>query len=140
MKRYRLIKEYPGSPDLNTVVEKELRSSCSYFYRGGDKRYCVLNDHVENNPEYWKEMNENIWYVVFDEDYDMFESWYPYCLETCTKYKNMFRTKREAEDFINHNKPCLSFNDIMWEFNENPKKNTVSIDVDNLVKLVRSKI
>ena len=52
--KYKLIKEYPGSPPLGTVVDKEQRSK-SYFFRSGDKNICVLNNHVENNPEYWEE-------------------------------------------------------------------------------------
>jgi hypothetical protein len=112
MRKFKLIKEYPGSPELGTEVEKELRSSCSYFYRSGDKRISVLNEHVEDNTEYWEEVNKYLWWVVFEEDYDVFESWFPFCLETCTEYKNRFKTKQEAESFILYNKPCLSLTEV----------------------------
>jgi hypothetical protein len=56
--KYKLIKEYPGSPELGTEVESNSKSSSSYFYRSGDKRICVFNDHVEDNLEYWEKWKE----------------------------------------------------------------------------------
>jgi hypothetical protein len=58
MIKYKLIKQYPGSPFLGTVVEKDQLSK-SYFYYTDDKKICVLTDHVENNPEYWKKQAMN---------------------------------------------------------------------------------
>ena len=39
MTKYKLIKEYPGSPELGTVAEKEskIKSNTSYYYSDGDK-------------------------------------------------------------------------------------------------------
>lgn len=121
--KYELIKEYPGSPELGTEVEKD-KLSKSYYYRCGDKRWVVLNDHVEENPEYWKEINEYLWYVVSKRDYQesnmLFQEWFIYTIETCLPNNNgvlnYFKTKEEAKDFILFNKPCLSYNDISFHF------------------------
>jgi hypothetical protein len=62
MSKYKLIKEYPGSPCLGTVIEKQQLSN-PYLYYTGDKRWCVLADDVENNPEYWEKQvmkNKNL--------------------------------------------------------------------------------
>lgn len=119
MSRYELIKEYPGSPFLGTIVEKELISK-SYFFRSGDKNICVLNNHVEDNPEYWEKVNDNLWWVVFTKKDTIFESYYPYCLETYVfkteDSRQYFKTKEEAEEFILYNKPCLSYNDVLKMF------------------------
>ena len=116
--KYELIKEYPGSPELGTEVEKD-KLSKSYFYRCGDKRWVVLNDHVENNPEYWKKVDENVWWCVWKND-GFFKAWTPYRVECerndLDKNRGYFKTKEEAKDFILFNKPCLSYNDISFHF------------------------
>ena len=121
MRKFKLIKEYPGSPELGTEVEKELRSSCSYFYRSGDKRASVLNQHVEDNPEYWEEVNENVWYVVSNRDYQphytLFEEWTVYRIKTSypqvrDENLNYFKTSEEAENFRLYNRPCLSLTEV----------------------------
>lgn len=123
--KYELIKEYPGSPELGTEVEKESnsKSSSSYFYRSGDKRICVLNYHVEENPEYWQKVNDNIWWCVWENDHIQdnsvyFKSWTPYqieCIQLHDMCRHYFKTKEEAEEFILYNKPCLSYNDVKEE-------------------------
>jgi hypothetical protein len=123
MKKFKLIKEYPGSPDLGTEVERISKSSKNYSYSEGNGRYCVLSEHVEDNPEYWEEVNKYLWWVVFEEDYDVFESWFPFCLETCTEYKNRFKTKQEAESFILYNKPCLSLTEVQCIIGTSPYYN-----------------
>lgn len=120
MTKYKLIKTYPGSPELGTEVEKD-KLSKSYYYRDGDKRICVFNDHVEENPEYWEKINEHLWWAVFKQEhiqYDRvyFNSWTPYgmyCIpDVLATHRYFFKTKEEAEYFILTNKPCLSYNDV----------------------------
>ena len=141
MKKYKLIREYPGSPKLGTIVEKELRSSVSYFYRSGDKRICVHTTHVENNPEYWEEVNDNIFWCVWEKDfiqYDvvLFKAWTPIeieCIkEGADKNRHYFKTEEEAEDFILYNKPCLSINEI--------GNNIPELTLDRLIQTVKSKL
>jgi hypothetical protein len=62
MIKYKLIKEYPGSPCLGTIVEKDPLSK-SYYHRDEDKKWCILNNHIEPHPEYWKKQvikNKNL--------------------------------------------------------------------------------
>lgn len=122
MIKYKLIKEYPGSPKIGTVVEKE---STSYYYREGETRWCIFNNHVEDNPEYWEEVktNEYTWYIVSEDDYKQFDAvlfkkWTVYeieCYEEPTLFRG-FKTREQAESFILYNKPCLSYNDILKMF------------------------
>lgn len=122
MKKYKLIKEYPGSPELGMEVDKDTKysSSSSYFYRSGDKRICVFNHHVENNPEYWEEINYNLWYVVsekhYQPNYTLFEAWRVCKIESIGPSSlsplHYFKTKEEAEYFVINNKPCLTFKEV----------------------------
>jgi hypothetical protein len=117
--KYKLIKEYPGSPELGTVVEKEskIKSNTSYYYREGEKRYCIYDYHVEDNPEYWEKVNDNFWWIVFTKQEALFETYTPYLIETYAYHANdsreYFKTKEEAEEFVLYNKPCLSYKDVM---------------------------
>lgn len=139
--KYELIKEYPGSPELGTEVEKD-KLSKSYFYRCGDKRWVVLNDHVENNPEYWKEINEYLWYVVSKRDYQesnmLFQEWFIYTIETCLPNNNgvlhYFKTREESEQFILRNKPCLSLNDVSLILGGLDKKRDIFLELKRTVK------
>jgi hypothetical protein len=122
--KYKLIKEYPGSPKIGTVAEKEskIKSNTSYYYSDGEKRWCIYDYHVEDNPEYWEKVNDNLWWVVFTKEDTIFESYYPYCLETCVfkteDSRQYFKTKEEAEEFILYNKPCLSLNNVRGLLNK----------------------
>jgi hypothetical protein len=119
MKKYKLIKEYPGSPKLGTEVEKESNNKFSYFYRSGDKRICVYNEHIENQPEYWEEVR-NICFVVSEIDYNQgnytyFQAWTVYKIYEDNKRDsvlNYFITEEGAENFVLNNKPCLSYNEV----------------------------
>lgn len=59
MKRYKLIKSYPGSPKLGVeVIYSETHQI--YNYNGGDY-YTELPKHqVENLPEFWEEVVEKV--------------------------------------------------------------------------------
>lgn len=50
--KYKLIKEYPGSPELGTIVEEKSKSSNFYYFSIS----VVLRSHVENNEEYWQQI------------------------------------------------------------------------------------
>ncbi len=63
-KKYRLIKEYPGSPKLGTVVNYS-ETHQIYNYNGGDF-YTELPKHqVENLDEFWEE--------IIEKDYEILE-------------------------------------------------------------------
>lgn len=52
--KYKLIKEYPGSPELGTEVEK--RDGKTYV----PNTYLIFRDNnVEDYPEYWEKVAAN---------------------------------------------------------------------------------
>jgi hypothetical protein len=138
MRKFKLIKEYPGSPDLGTEVEKESnsKSSSSYFYRSGDRRICVFNHHVEESPEYWEEVNQNAWYVVSNRDYQynwtLFQEWTVYFINTSypqvrDENLNYFKTMEEAKNFILYNRPCLSLAEVQKMIGPSDNYETLSM-------------
>ena len=139
MKKYKLIKEYPGSPKLGTIVEKDERyGSYIYKYIESNRNLGVLKYHVEDNPEYWEEVIENKFMVStkYSYAYDV------YIVSSgfkCKEHEHLFNTKEYAEEFIFNHKPCLSYSDLIWNFSENTKKNRLEVDIDDLRKLVKSK-
>jgi len=52
MKKYKLIKEFPGSPELGTVVEKEDSS----FFINTHYGFRMRQSEIENFPEFWEEI------------------------------------------------------------------------------------
>jgi len=102
MKKYKLIKEYPGSLKLGTELDG-VRDVRALFHQ---------------YPEYWEEItfkrNEFISCVnkntltldLINIEYD----------QLARKYKLSdylkFSTKEAAEEFVLMNKPCLSINDV----------------------------
>jgi len=63
MKKYKLIKEYPGSPNLNEIV---IQGADDRYYR---KTLCYEN-YPENYPEYWEEIIEKEYKILsFYQDF-----------------------------------------------------------------------
>lgn len=71
MKKFKLIKEYPGSPKLGTIIIETMIISCrpkfkTYTIYGGDIN-CDMGkfriDFPENHPEFWEE--------IVEEDYEI---------------------------------------------------------------------
>jgi hypothetical protein len=56
MKKFKLIKEYPGSPNLGTICEERNNKSSFCYYFEGEKNIGITKDQVENQPEYWEEV------------------------------------------------------------------------------------
>jgi hypothetical protein len=141
MKRYRLIKLYPGSPDLGTEVQQKLNGQ-SFFYRNGDMSLSVLTEHIEEYPEYWEKVNDNIWYLVSVRDYQtghsLFQAWYVHRVESFEPVNkeplNYFKTKEEAEQYIIKNKPCLTLNDVGLILGGLEKKRDVFLELKRIVK------
>lgn len=135
MKKFRLIREYPGSPKLRTIVEKEeICGSHVYIHEGLNNIFGILKSHVEENPEYWEEVIENKFMVstrnsAFLNAYNVAKVNPNY---KCNEYEKLFDSREEAEAYIFYNKPCLSLMDVLISFN---KECCVSIEIlNNLVK------
>lgn len=141
MKKYKLIKEYPGSPELGQIalpytdsknqivhyiVERNQKKDCDYI--------AILKKHVEDNPEYWEEQND-IWYVVLLRDGAFRNAWEIIKVQedpSGLEHKKYFKSRTEAEHFILYNKPCLSINDI--------GNNIPELTLDRLIQTVKSKL
>ena len=59
MKKYRLIKEYPGSDHEGIIVSLKTPNG---LYEGYQYNYSTK--HVENNPEYWEEVIEKDYEII----------------------------------------------------------------------------
>ncbi|ALN97155.1 hypothetical protein [Flavobacterium phage FpV4] len=62
-KKYKLIKEYPGSPKLGTIVDR--RGVFVYFdINSPNVNMTVSQNYVENYPEYWEEVIEKNYEIL----------------------------------------------------------------------------
>jgi hypothetical protein len=120
MKKFKLIKEYPGSPKLGEIVEGA-NSSDFYYYEKPDLcRIVIRKKLVDNQPEYWKQLME-MCFVVSERDYSQgnynyFKEWTVYKIYEDNQRDSMlnyFETEEEAKSFIFYEKPCLSLNDVL---------------------------
>lgn len=59
MRKFKLIKEYPGSPELGIICEERNNKSSFCYYYEGEKNVGILKNEVENQPEYWEEVVED---------------------------------------------------------------------------------
>jgi len=63
MKKYKLIKEYPGSQKLGTVV-LAITNCPSVNYKDESNEIYYSLDVIENNPEFWKKVKEEPNYLI----------------------------------------------------------------------------
>lgn len=142
MRKFRLIKEYPGSPKVGSVVE-ESNSVSAYVFE--DVKNSIFfktpKRYIEDNPEYWEEIIENKFMVstrnsAFLNAYSVAKVNPNY---KCNEYEKLFDSKEAAEEFILYNKPCLSYGDLMWNFVEDTKNNRLNVNIDELLELIRIK-
>ncbi len=143
MRKFRLTKEYPGSPNLGTIVQKEFDISFLYVIQESEDvlKYGIMKEHVEDNPEYWEEVVEKRFMVstrnsAFLNAYNVAKVNPNY---KCNEYEKLFDSNEAAEEFIIYNKPCLSFSDLIWNFKENTRKNRLEVDINDLYKLIEEK-
>lgn len=140
MRKFKLIKEYPGSPCLETIVIERNHIPKFYYFYDKENRKSYFKEWIEDNPEYWEEIVEDFYYLVFTEDETSFNSWEPIrvgAIKYDTDTKKYFNTKEGARDFIIQHKPCLSFNDINKEITTDNSKFRM---LQNLSELVKSRI
>lgn len=67
MKRYKLIKEYPGSPTLHTEIKSQQHPDYinSLLWGDGKVLYLGLDTYdIVNNPEYWREVSEKEYEIL----------------------------------------------------------------------------
>ena len=131
MKKYKLVRCFPGSPPIGTVAIKT-----HFGYSTGGYGMLFVED-VENYPEFWELIKEplfitedrveifngdNYWFVV-KSDLEIVKAWIPR-LHVCDwdysgEYKKpplghvQFSTEKAAKDWIDLNKPMYSKKQIM---------------------------
>ena len=76
--KYKLIKEYPGSPKLNTIVENHEKLNSANTL---DKRYYYNGMKIQDYPEFWEE--------IVEKDYEILSFVFHNCNKTISsKRKN----------------------------------------------------
>jgi hypothetical protein len=128
MRRFKLIKEYPGSPEWGMVRSDENKLG---KWRG--------YNYYEKYPEYWEEILE-VNFMVSLTDMPFHNAWEPIKVDTIkldTDTKKYFSTKEGARDFIIQYKPCLSLNEVREEITTDNYKDRM---LKNLSELVKSRI
>ena len=142
MRKFRLLREYPGSPKIGSVVE-ESGSLSAYVFEDVENSifFKTPKRYIEDNPEYWEEIIENIFMVStrnsgFVNAYSVVKVNPNYKFN---EYELSFNSREDAEKFILYNKPCLSYGDLVWTFVEDIKKNRLNVNIDELLELIKTK-
>ena len=131
MSKYKLIKEYPGSIGVGTVVKEVTGGYMS------DHLIFFHKEYIENYPEFWEGIKEPLFitedgievfeegnFFIIDTNYDQEGACYfVWSIEklfiknksylpnsSCVK---IFSTKKAAKDWIDLNKPMYSKKQIM---------------------------
>lgn len=63
MKKYKLIKEYPGSPKIGAIAKSD-KIDYVYYYLEKDSHTGIGSSIIENNPEFWKEIVEKDYEIL----------------------------------------------------------------------------
>lgn len=65
-RKFKLIKKFPGSPNVGTEVkfQKGIGFSNTYFSNTSGHSYWYHPEDVENNPEFWEEITEKNWEIL----------------------------------------------------------------------------
>jgi hypothetical protein len=92
MSKYKLIKSYPGSPELNTEIIKSKIYYADYLNQGSYETFMVKGDNGFNlnNPQDYPEF----WEKVVEKDYEIL---------SFISDKNCIDTKRENGKFLAKN-------------------------------------
>jgi len=140
--KYKLIKEYPFSPKLNSIV-------CTNALQANQEGlHFVGIDYVNKFiGEYFEEVEGEYRFLVFTRNrpfynsFEVIEFKKPINTESYAAEKDFirfFKTKADAYNFIIDNKPCLSLDDL---FQLNHGNNDVlCIKYDKLERLVKERL
>jgi hypothetical protein len=64
MKRYKLIRKYPGSPELGTIIEEDKYPSGSIYKVTPIITHSFPANWIENNPEFWQKIVEKEYEIL----------------------------------------------------------------------------
>ena len=111
--KYKLIREYPGSPSLNAYLDID-----DLLDFGDDKVFGVNEFNISSYKDYWEIYPKpSLWYVIVTDDSYKYN---PYKIieinsnqpKEHINNQKWFKTKEEAKEFISLNKPNLLKNII----------------------------
>jgi hypothetical protein len=146
--RYRLIKEYPFSPKLNSIV-------CTNALEANQEGlHFVGIDYINKFlGEYFEEIKDGYRFLVYIQDRPFCNAWKviefkkqpeDYNDKKDSEFRRFFKTKEEATEYILMNKPCLSYNDVsnmcilFKDVNWDHFKTT--IDLEDLTEIIKKKL
>ena len=150
MMKYKLIKLYPGSPPLNTILIKKRNGW--YEWENGTS-YANTPDKIEPFPEFWEKLEQPVF--ITEDGVEMYDG--QSCFTVFNNFKILpqdvflgmknyvglkyFANKKAAENYVRCNYPCMSFNDI-WNMSKNKdsKNNYVVISKSDLKQFTQSLI
>jgi len=104
--KYKLIKEYPGSPELGYILSPSEKASASDVCQCGSKVY-----KPSKFPEFWERMPSITWHVNTSQNYLIFES--EEIKEQSYNSIKPFKTKELAEAYVELHKPSISKAEIL---------------------------
>jgi hypothetical protein len=146
--KYKLIKEYPFSPKLNSIV------CANALEANSEGLHFVGIDYINKFlGEYFEEIKGEYRFLVYTKDRAFHNPWkvvefrkQPEDYEGMKDSESIrfFKTKAEATEYILMNKPCLSYNDVsnmcilFKDVNWDHFKTT--IDLDKLKEIIEKKI
>lgn len=130
MKKYKLIKEYPGSPSVGATTGGFNDANNIYYniYMGDFLGTRIHRFYIENFPEFWQELKEPLFTTEDGVDIYMDDSYWSVgtTFNTCelkgnnlsgkTSTFKYFSTRAKALDYISMNKPRYSEKDIEIAF------------------------
>jgi hypothetical protein len=144
--KYKLIKEYPFSPKLNSIV-------CTNALEAyAEELHFVGIDYINKFiGEYFEEIKDEYRFLVYTKDSAFHNPWkvvefrkQPEDYHQKLDFIRFFKTKAEATEYILMNKPCLSYNDVsnmcilFKDVNWDHFKTT--IDLDKLKEIIEKKV
>ncbi len=130
---YKLIKCYPGSPELGSIfIKREAYEAIFYLGKKQNSDKWQINlpiDIVENNPEFWQKVEEKSKTKFFktEDGVDIFEDDKYFTVnqdyliggkiagKESVDILNIFKafsTKEKAEEYVYFAKPRFSFKDV----------------------------
>lgn len=130
LKKYKLIKKFPNSPDVGTeiIFKKGITFSNTYCANTTGQSYWYYPEDVENYPEFWEEVMEKKSFITTEDKVKIFEGdivWFisrnlnkedwKFPLATTVSKDTLFRehhiyfaSEKAAKQYIEDNKPIYS--------------------------------
>lgn len=115
MKKYKLIKKFPGSPEINVIAESD--STGTYLVKGGVLIYMFTKEQIENYPEFWEEVKEEKFVTVYgvNESFTKTASSFKHKIKQDFAAGNWqwFETEEERDKYVENFQPRFSKDDML---------------------------